>query len=62
MLRQALAGGRGAHLQQVGNQVAEASAFTICAFLQALVELPTGGEGDPGWFAAQQVYGWLRQS
>jgi hypothetical protein len=51
MLRQALAGGRGAHLQQVGDQVAEASAFTICAFLQALVELPTGGPISLKWAA-----------
>jgi len=46
----------------VSDQIREGPAFLIRTLLQSLVELPVGREGDPGWLAAQQVYGWLRQS
>ena len=54
MLRQGLAGG---HLQQVRDQIGKTPPLLIRTLLRVLMKLPVGGEGDPGWLAAQQVCG-----
>ena len=43
------------HLQQMADQVAEGAALLVSALLEALVELPVGGEGDPLRTSAQQI-------
>lgn len=43
------------------DQIAEAAPFSICSFLQGLVELPAAGEGDADRFAVQQICSWLLQ-
>jgi hypothetical protein len=55
MLRHVLASG--SNLQEVTDQVAEGSALLVSTMLEALVELPVGGEGDPLWASAQQIQG-----
>jgi hypothetical protein len=57
MLRQGLVAGS---LQDVRDQPREASPLLISPLLESLVELPVGGEGDPGGLAVQQICSWLQ--
>lgn len=45
-----------ARLQQMGDQVAQASPFKVRPLLQLLSEVPRGGEGDPLRSATEQIH------
>jgi len=50
-------GSSSCNLQQMADQAAERSAFSVCSRLEGLVELPVRGKSHPDRLAAQQI-GW----